>query len=515
MKKQIFVLVAVLVFSLALAGNAFAEGFVAPPQEWDETFDVVVVGAGFSGLAAAEKAATLGASTILIDRMPFVGGNSVINGGVYAAYTSVLADEWYEELGLPRDSFEAHVQDTIAGGDDFSRPELVEQFVAGSPHWLNMLIENGLELRKSITRPGGHYGFRTYTTINQSGSDIVLVQNRMAQEAGVDIRLNTNMTYIYREEPMAGRVLGIRVVKDGEVTNIKANNAVILATGGFAGDVEMRQRHVPWINEATPTTNHVGNAGDGIQLAQLIGANTVGMAFIQLYPFANPDNGVLDPAAVVPFSGPSGGIVYVDAEGRRYVNEGERRDVCAMAAIATGMFPTFSIFGDGMYDSFTTAEDIERFIARGRVIAADTLEELAEKISARTYGGHEVNMSGDVLAETIARHNQFIEDGADLDFGKVIQPGTTLPILEGPFYAIPQWPSTHHTMGGVEINVRSEVLDIFGNVIPGLLAAGEVTGGIHGSNRLGSNAVADAGVFGLIAGEVAVTGEPPVFEIFE
>ncbi len=514
MKKLNTMCMVLAVLLIAASGMVSAAGFVEPPTEWDETYDVVVIGAGFAGLAASERAAALGASTVLIDRMPFVGGNSVINGGVYASYTSAKADEWYEALGLEPDTFDKHVEDSIAGGDGFPRRELVEQWVAGAPHFLNMMIENGLELRQSITMPGGHYGFRTYTTANQSGSDIVIVQQRMAQEAGVDIRLETNMTYIYREAPMAGRVLGVRVEQGDSVINIKADKAVILATGGFGGDIEMRQRHVPWIDASTPTTNHRGAAGDGLQLAQLVGANTIHMAFVQLYPFANPDNGVLDPIAVVPFSGPSGGIVYVDAEGRRYVNEGERRDINSLAAIATGMYPTFSIFSDDMYGSFTTAADLERAIARGRVLVADTLEELAAEISAHTYAGNEVNMSGEVLAQTIARHNEFVVQGNDSDFGKVITPGTTLPMLEGPYYAIPQWPSVHHTMGGVEINVRAEVLDIYGDVIPGLLAAGEVTGGVHGSNRLGSNAIPDAAVFGLIAGEVAVNGEPPVFEIF-
>lgn len=506
-------LITVLVLMLA-ASMGSAAGYMEPPDEWDETADVIVIGGGFAGLAAAERAASAGASTILIERMPFVGGNSIINGGVYAAYTSDR-DYLYDELDLPRDSFEQHVEDTIAGGDDLPRRELVEQMVAGSPHWLNTLMENGLEVRDTISRPGGHTGYRTYTTKNQSGSDIVVLQQEMAEDAGVDIRVDTNMTYIFREKPMEGRVVGIEVeTEDGPMT-LGADNAVVLTTGGFAGDEEMRQRHLEWVDADVPTTNHAGNAGDGLQLAQVVGANTIHMSHIQLYPFAEPDTGTLDPAAVVPFSGPSFGIVYVDAEGRRFVDEGERRDVVSMASMDTGMFPTFSIFSDDMYQAFTSAEDLERFIDDGRVLVADTLEELADEINAVAYQDEYIDMDGDVLAETIATHNEYIEQGEDPDFGRTIDEGITLPMKEGPYYAIPQWPSSHHTMGGVEITPQAEVLDIYGNPIEGFFAAGEVTGGLHGTNRLGSNALPDAGVFGLIAGQMAATGEAPEFEILD
>lgn len=510
-KRVLSVVLAVMLVA-GLTASAIAEdkGYIEPPSKWDMTYDVVVVGSGFAGLSAAYAAATAGASTLLIEKMPYIGGNSAINGGVYASYTSKL--NLAEKLGLPKDTPEQHIADTLKGGDNMGDPALVEQMVKGAPEMLNILIDNGLKLRNQLTKPGGHNGYRTHTTENQSGSDIVKVLYNMVKGAGVEVKLNTKMVYIYREKPMAGRVLGIKVeTKDG-VKNIRATKGVILATGGFAANPEMRKTYVPWMDESIPTTNHPGATGEGIILAQQIGANTLHMSYIQLYPFADPNTGKLDKYAVIPFNGPSAGIVYVDVQGKRYVNEGERRDVCSMAAMKSGGFPTFAIFNEAMIPLISTKEDVAEGVAKGRILKADTLEELAAKINAGTYKGQKVNMPASNLVETIKKHNEYVEKGVDPEFGKKIDKGIMKPMLSGPYYAIPQWPSAHHTMGGLKINPKAQVLDVWGDVIPGLFAAGEVVGGIHGTNRLGSNAVVDCLVFGRIAGIMAATGQAPVFK---
>ncbi len=484
------------------------------PSTWDETYDIIVIGGGFAGLSASYTAASKGASVALIEKMPMLGGNSQINGGVYAAYTSKLADEFYAKLNLTPDTAEKHIEDTIAGGDFMGRPELVKNLVYGSPEFLNLMLDNGLKVRESITRPGGHYGYRTYTTENGVGADIVRVQKELLAKTDCKVHLETTMTQIYRETAGEQRVVGIRVRdRDGKTLNLKAEKGVILSTGGFSGNIEMRQRYVPALTADLPTTNHVGATGEGITMAQEIGANTIQMAYIQLYPFANPDNGVLDATAVIPFSGPSSGIVYVDANGKRYVNEGERRDVCSRAAQNSGGFPTFSIFGQEIVDKggFIAPAQLEGGMAQERIFRADTLEDLVKQINDHQYQGKSVAMTAETLQQTIDTHNGYVEQGEDPDFGKVIDKGVMLKIEEGPYYAVPQWPSVHHTMGGLEINARTEVIDIWNHVIPGLYAAGEVSGGVHGTNRLGSNAIPDAAVHGWIAGEVAATGNVPAF----
>lgn len=483
------------------------------PKKWDLSYDVVVIGGGFAGLAASHSAATHGAKTVLVEKMPFVGGNSQINGGVYAAYTSKLAAQFQKKFNLVPDTAEKHIEDTMKGGDYMSDIKLVKNMVYGSPFYLDLLLDNGLKVRESLTRPGGHYGYRTYTTVNGQGSDIVEVQKKMVKDAGVTVMVNAKMVKIYREGSMSGKVLGIGVeTKDGYKT-IKAAKAVILTTGGFSANVEMRSKQVPTLTADIPTTNHVGATGEGISIAQEIGAGTMQMSYIQLYPFADPNNGVLDATAVIPFSGPSAGIVYVDAKGKRYVNEGERRDVCAQAAQKSGGFPTFSIFGEDICKKggFISAAQLEAGMKADRIFKADTLEQLAAEINKRTYKGGKVSMDGAVLAATIAQHNEYVKNLKDPDFGKRIDKGVMMTSETGPFYAIPQWPSVHHTMGGITVTEKLEVQDFYGNVIPNFFAAGEVTGGVHGTNRLGSNAVADCCANGYIAGQMAATGTLPAF----
>lgn len=487
-------------------------GCMEIPSSWDETYDVVVVGGGFAGLAAAYESQTQGAKTLLIDKMPVLGGNSQINGGVYASYTSKIADKMYKELDLKPDTAEKHIEDTIVGGDYMGDEKLVKNFVYGSPHFLDLMLDNGLEVRDSITRPGGHYGYRTYTTINGVGADIVHVQKKILEETDATVMLNTKMEQIYRDPEDEQRVVGIKVsTKDG-FKDIKAEKGVILTTGGFSGNVEMRSKHVPSLTEDIPTTNHVGATGEGLVMAQEIGANTIQMAYIQLYPFADPNNGRLDATAVIPFSGPSAGVVYVDINGKRYVNEGERRDVCSRAAQESGGFPTFAIFGKEIVENggFITDAQIEAGMEDDRIFKADTFEELVDMINAHEYKGEKIKMTAEALKNTIQTHNGYVDAGSDPDFNKTID-SAMFKIEEGPYYAIPQWPSVHHTMGGLAITENTEVQDIWGEIIPGLYAAGEVTGGVHGTNRLGSNAIPDAAVHGTIAGSIAATGKLPVF----
>ena len=194
----------------------------------------------------------------------------------------------------------------------------------------------------------------------------------------------------------------------------------------------------------------------------------------------------------------------------RYVNEGDRRDVCANAAVNTGFVSTYAIFTEPVVAGYVRPEEIEAGIADGRILKADTLDELAEKINGFEVKGMFPTVTGDNLKATIEKHNGYIDNGEDLDFHKVMA-STMVKIEEGPYYALPQFPSVHHTMGGLVIDTMTRVLDIYGQPIEGLYAAGEVTGGVHGTNRLGSNADADACGFGYISGIVVATGELPDF----
>jgi len=239
-------------------------------------------------------------------------------------------------------------------------------------------------------------------------------------------------------------------------------------------------------------TNQPGATGEMIRYAQAVGADALQLAFIQLYPYAAPDTGILDSPAVYPFRGPGYGIVYVNKLGKRFVNEMERRDVVSRAQIQTGMKPTYSIFNEAMIPKMGTKEEVEKGMAKGRFVKADTIAELAGKLG----------IPADTLVETITTHNRYMAEGKDPDFGRQFTK-VMIPLEAGPFYAIAQWPAVHHTMGGLRISRDAQVIDIWGNIIPRLYAAGEVTGGIHGANRLGGNAIPDCIVFGRIAGTKA------------
>jgi fumarate reductase flavoprotein subunit len=207
----------------------------------------------------------------------------------------------------------------------------------------------------------------------------------------------------------------------------------------------------------------------------------------------------------------------VDYKGERYVNEGERRDVNAKAAMDSGGFPAFCILDQKIVDQggFTSQATIDNGIANNRVFKADTLEELAKQIAAHTYRSPSgvrgnVNIPAGTLTKTIETHNKYVAARQDPDFRKVIT-SAMLTIDKAPYYAVPQWPSVHHTMGGLVTTNKLEVVDITGEPIPNFFAAGEVTGGVHGTNRLGSNAGPDACANGYIAGYYAVTGDVPAF----
>lgn len=481
--------------TIAAAGIA-ANGFLLrgseawaeeKPETWNEEVDVLIVGSGFAGLAAAAEASGRGSKTVILDKMPTYGGNSIINGGEYASWDDEFSLR--KKLNLGDDTPKLHMTDTIKGGDFYNIPALVQVMVDGAPSALNWMIdEGGLKIRELVNRAGGHSAYRTRTCIDGIGRGYTDSLRKIAESKGTEIRLGTKVTRIWRQG-LEGPVLGLAVENRKGRQNIRIRKALVLASGGFGYDVKMRQDFNPIVTPDINCTNHKGATGEMIRYAQAIGADTLHLAFIQLYPFAEPETGILDTPAVYPFRGPGFGMVYVDRNGKRYVSELERRDVCARAATATGSKPTFSIFNEKMIPLMGTKEEVKKGVAKGRFMTAMTIENLAK----------EMDVPANHLKDTISRHNQYLADKKDPEFNKPVT-AMMVPMTEGPFYAVAQWPAVHHTMGGLRINESAQVIDIWGKPIPHLYAAGEITGGIHGSNRLGSNATPDCIVFGRIAG---------------
>jgi len=465
------------------------------PTTWDETWDVIVIGSGFAGLSAAAEANGAGAKTVMLEKMPTYGGNSIINGGVFAAWD----DKWHyrEKLNLGTDSPEQHFGDFLRGGDYYNIPELAKTVAFGAVDALNWVVDDGgAEIRPTVTRAGGHTAYRTHAAKSGSGREYTEALRKICAKAGIAPTLNSEVSWIWRADAdPKSPVLGVEVKRGRRVLNLKAEKGLVLASGGFARNVEMRMAHFPLLTDEYNCTNQPGATGEIHKYAQAVGADTLQMNFIQLYPFAEPETGLLDAMAVYPFNGPGYGILYVTKEGKRFVNELERRDVCAFAQIKLGKSakPTFSIFSDAMVVPMGgDPEEVQQGLKNGRFVTANTIAELADK----------AKIPAATLVDTVNKHNQYLKDGKDPEFNKPITKAM-ISLDKGPYYAVAQWPAVHFCMGGLRINAKTEVIDVFGSPIPKLYAAGEVTGGIHGSNRLGSNSIPTCIVYGRIAGRAA------------
>ena len=516
MKKLLTIMLAVLLAALSVAASA---------EDNVKNADIIIVGAGGGGLSAAIEAVNDGAqSVIVLEKTGKTGGSLNFTSGSMSGAETVI-----QKIDGIEDTKESFVQDILNNGAHLGNEAMIRAFVDEDVDAIQWLWDNGLsEYNFSSMKTTGkhtvfapeHQLYSVARTYKPSANDPTrykaaaheIMDTVLATDAykGVTIDFNTTANQLVANEQ--GQVLTVLATdENGQTVRYEAKKAVIMATGGFSANVQMRETQVPYLTEELPTTNiKAASTGEGIYLAQAIGANTTQMSNIQRYPWADPNTGVLDKYAVWPFTGPSYGVIYVDYNGNRYVNEGDRRDVCANAAVNTGFVSTYAIFTEPVVAGYVRPEEIEAGIADGRILKADTLDELAEKINGFEVKGMFPTVTGDNLKATIEKHNGYIDNGEDLDFHKVMA-STMVKIEEGPYYALPQFPSVHHTMGGLVIDTMTRVLDIYGQPIEGLYAAGEVTGGVHGTNRLGSNADADACGFGYISGIVVATGELPDF----
>ena len=457
--------------------------------------DVVIVGAGGAGLAAAVQANQNGSTVIVLEKMGKVGGNTILAGGAMNA-----VNDRSEQAIAYNDSVEWHFTQTMNGGDNQGDPVLVHTLVSNAYAGVEWLMDLGMEFQDEtaglFTVTGGLWP-RAHKPVMPLGQGFFATyMNYIDSHEGVDVMLNTCANELMVDE--SGRVCG--VVATGETGNtvtVKARNGVIMATGGFAASVELRSAfNTQWadLGATIKSTNHAGATGDGIKMMQKLGADFVQMGNIQLLPLGDPVTGSL-----------AGNIehdvetrIFVNKEGNRFVNEGGRRDDMTNALFAQTDAYMWIVMDS---DTYPTGDELNNFgetinqlVEAGRAFKGETLEELAEKIG----------VPAENLVAAVTEFNRHAE-GGDLagtpdEFGRTLY---STPIDNGPFYAAARVPTVHHTMGGVRINQYCQVINENGQIIPGLYAAGEVTGGIHGSNRLGGNALTDTVVFGRIAGDSA------------
>ena len=464
------------------------------------TADVVVIGAGGAGMAAAVTANQEGKTVIVIEKTSNMGGNTTLAGGAFNA-----VDDGSETALARNDSVDLYYEQTFHGGDQQGDPELVRTLVENAWDGVLWLKELGMEFELGVfTVTGGIYE-RAYKPVEPEGSGFFKAyRSYMESHAGITIKYKTTAESLIVEN---GAVVGVACTGEaGNQVIVKANNGIILATGGFSQNIEMRKKYNaetnlwPTLDETIPSTNTPAITGDGITMAQAVGAELVQMGNIQLLPLGDPNTGSL-----------SGNIehavesrIFVNQEGNRFVNEGGRGDEMTLRLFEQPDTTMYIIMDSDTYPNRDEAnnfnERISDLVAAGRVYKADTLEELAGMI----------HVSAENLVKTVEEYNRHCLggdlEGQEDEFGRTLFTDTDKinnGINQGPFYAAERMPTVHHTMGGVKINTSTQVINTQGDVIPGLFAAGEVTGGIHGSNRLGGNALTDTIVFGRIAGKSA------------
>lgn len=438
--------------------------------------DVVVIGAGGAGMAAAVEAHDDGAKVILLEKMAMVGGNTIrATGGINACGTPQQA-----KLGI-KDSCDLMFMDGIKGGHYLNNPQLLHVLTVKSADAVAWLIKLGGDFN-DVGIMGGSSVKRTHRPTGGAavGPEVVKTLYNAVQDRKIDLRTNTKVLALLQDKK-TGAITGVKVRDEENKKDytIKAK-AVVNAAGGFGANNAMVAHYVPKL-KGFATTNQPGATGDGIVFSEKVGADFVDMDQIQAHPTVVETNGTLVTEAVR-----GNGAILVNTKGQRFINELQTRDVVSAAVLKQPTAHAFLLFDDKVRKSLKA---IESYVKSGIVLEGKTPEELAQKIGA----------PADALKATLAAYKSGFEAKKDA-LGRADMESAN---DQAPYYAIRITPAVHHTMGGVKINTKAEVINTKGKVIPGYFAAGEVTGGVHGGNRLGGNAQADIIVFGRIAGDGA------------
>ena len=449
-------------------------------------YDVVVIGAGGAGFYAAITARNAGANVVLLEKMPAVGGNSLISGAEMN-----VAKNWVQpKLGINDDSPELHAQDTFKGGDgkgDMKVINVMTHEALDAAKWCRDYLGVRFE-DDNLFFFGGHSRKRALIPVGHTGTEFIAKFQAKADELGIPVITNMKAEELIKNKD--GRVVGVKATMDGSEYTFNAKGGVVLATGGFGANPEMVKKYNPKIDERFKTTDAPGSTGEALYMAERAGAELVNMGYIQTYPICDPLSGAIELIADARFDG----AIMLNQEGKRFVEELQRRDVLSEAILnQTGQY-CWVLWNDNIGKISNTvkahANEYEAFTKQGIMTTCDDLKCIADF----------TKIPFDQLQKTVKRVSDMAGKGNDKDFN---HRAGLMDMQQGKYYVIKAVPSTHHTMGGVRINEKAEALTAEGKVIPGLWAAGEVTGVTHGTNRLGGNAYTDIIVFGRIAGEAA------------
>ncbi len=446
-----------------------------------EEFDVAIVGGGGAGLSAAITAAMEGAKVVLLEKMAAVGGNTLVSmGGV-----NIPGNDAQKVRNI-EDSSELYFKDALAGGDGENDQELFKILAENAlPTYEWLKDEIGVEFKEEeLLHFGGHTVPRAAVFKGKYAVELISKLKKKALELGVEIRTGVKADRLIMDE---NRVAGIEALDSGKKVKFYTTRGVIFASGGFSGNIEMRKKYNPELDERYKTTNQSGITGDGHVMCEEIGAGFIHMSYIQTFPIADPSTGALSHVGGSRFDG----AILVNKSGRRFVEELERRDVVSQAILSQEGGVAYLVWAEEVEAvanrTAANKNEVER-LKRNGLFTEGTLEDCAAAM--------EIDIAE--LKATLTRYNDFVRKGADEEFSRR---GDLVNIEKGRFYIQTVAPAVHHTMGGVKVDTENRVLDRDGKIIEGLYAAGEIVGGIHGTNRLGGNAITDILVFGKRTGE--------------
>jgi len=468
-----------------LAGSQKAFAQTTMPKKWDHEADLVIVGAGGAGFAAAIEAAGTGAKVVLLEKMPVTGGSSIICGGALCfAGTDMQAAQ-----GI-KDSNELLYSDMMKVGENMNLPSLVQAYIDNQLETYEWLKKLGVKFLKvgiasGMSVPRSHY---------VKPGDVLKILRDEAKARGVTLVMSTPAQRLVMDEK-TGRIRGVIAESEGKTVSYGATKGVILTSGGFSLNKDLLAKFVPAMANAT-AINGLGNRGDGMKMAWAYGADIQDMPYIKAtFGFDLEAKTIANDFALMFYLG----AIIVNKEGKRFVDESKSYKLVGDAALVQTKAMGFQLYDaaireKGMSDPFGKTEDLEK---RGRIQTAATLAELAQKMGVPAA----------VLEETVRKYNADVEKGDDSQLGRktlVASYGKPVKIEKPPFYAFPSTATILGTYGGILINDKTEVIDVFDKAIPGLFAAGEIIGGMHGAAYMTGTAFGKALILGKLAGKTAL-----------
>lgn len=452
------------------------------PAKWDATYDIVVVGAGGAGLSAAAHAAEQGLSVLLLEKLDIIGGSSLICGGG----STVACTEHQKKLGI-KDSKEQLYKDIMKVGGNINDPKVVQAFTDHVLEVYNWFMSHGGKLNKehltgNVSVPRNH---------QLNPGSILSGLQKLAESKGVKILTGTPATRLAYDSA-SHRIVGVYAKDEDRQWAFEAKKGVILTSGGFARNKKLLAQYVPRMANTFAICGK-GSDGDGLKMAQAYGADVADMPYIKAtFAFNTKPESISDSA--YPFW--LGGIV-VNKAGKRFVNESiPKKDVGDYVLQQEGGI------GYIIYDEPVRQESLKAARNNGSVLQS---EERGLVFKGQTVGeaAQKAGLDPKVVEATVKAYNSDIEKyGKDQVFGREHQAGDMgklRPINKPPFYVFPGTAVLLATYCGVKINEKTEVMDVFGDKIPGLYAAGEVTGGFHGKTYMSGTAFIKGLVFGYIA----------------